>query len=100
MAAKEQEEEVPAALLQVPTPSYTLLGVTGTHISSFYISKTFQIIFSYHSQSFCFCTVPDNYMVTIGLKLRHYLKAHQLKLCYTFRNFGLLLSSSPVYILN
>lgn len=50
MAAKEQEKEVPAALLQVPTPSYTLLGVTGTHhILSFCMSKAFQILFSYHS---------------------------------------------------
>lgn len=50
MAAKEQEEEVPEALLQVPTPSHTLLGVTVTHtISSFCISKTFQILFIYHS---------------------------------------------------
>lgn len=43
MAAKEQEEEVPEALLQVPTPSHTLLGVTGMqHISSFWISKIFK----------------------------------------------------------
>lgn len=69
MAAKEQEEEVPTAPLQVRIPSHTLLGVTGTHHnSSFCVSKTFKILFTYHSQSFCFCTVPDDFMATMALK--------------------------------